>query len=161
YLVHSLRDWLTRKQKETRRGRAELLLADQASDWQTHPEKKRLPSLLQWWQIRWLTQKQSWTGPQRKMMREAARYYLRRGFAATACLLLLLWGGWEGFGHLRARELLNNLRMARMEDVPTVVQDMARYRPWLDEPLRQEYARAEAGGEPGQQLLASLALLPV
>src|SRR5207237_1095408 len=25
YLVHSLRDWLTRKQKETRRGRAELL----------------------------------------------------------------------------------------------------------------------------------------
>src|SRR5262249_15626478 len=28
YLVHSLRDWLTRKQKETRRGRAELLLAD-------------------------------------------------------------------------------------------------------------------------------------
>src|SRR5262249_19575948 len=28
YLVPSLRDWLTRKQKETRRGRAQLLLAD-------------------------------------------------------------------------------------------------------------------------------------
>src|SRR5262249_51797043 len=28
YLVPSLRDWLTRKQKETRRGQAELLLAD-------------------------------------------------------------------------------------------------------------------------------------
>jgi hypothetical protein len=28
YLVHSLRDWLTRKQKETGRGRAELLQAD-------------------------------------------------------------------------------------------------------------------------------------
>ena len=28
YLVHSLRDWLTRKQRETRRGRAELRLAD-------------------------------------------------------------------------------------------------------------------------------------
>ncbi len=27
YLVHALRDWLTRKQRETRRGRAELLLA--------------------------------------------------------------------------------------------------------------------------------------
>ena len=27
YLVHSLRDWLTRKQRETRRGRAELRLA--------------------------------------------------------------------------------------------------------------------------------------
>ena len=31
YLVPSLRDWLTRKQKETRRGRAELLLADRAA----------------------------------------------------------------------------------------------------------------------------------
>ena len=28
YLVHSLRDWLTRKQRETRRGRAELRLAE-------------------------------------------------------------------------------------------------------------------------------------
>jgi serine/threonine protein kinase len=32
YLVHSLRDWLTRKQKETRRGRAELLDAAAAED---------------------------------------------------------------------------------------------------------------------------------
>ena len=31
YLVPSLRDWLTRKQKETRRGRAELRLADRAA----------------------------------------------------------------------------------------------------------------------------------
>ena len=33
YLVPSLRDWLTRKQKETSRGRAELLLADRAGVW--------------------------------------------------------------------------------------------------------------------------------
>ena len=31
YLVPSLRDWLTRKQRETRRGRAELRLADRAA----------------------------------------------------------------------------------------------------------------------------------
>ena len=35
YLVPSLRDWLTRKQKETRRGRAELLLADRTELWNT------------------------------------------------------------------------------------------------------------------------------
>ena len=34
YLVHSLRDWLTRKQRETRRGRAELRLAERAALWQ-------------------------------------------------------------------------------------------------------------------------------
>ena len=33
YLVHSLRDWLTRKQRETRRGRAELRLEDRAALW--------------------------------------------------------------------------------------------------------------------------------
>ena len=31
YLVPSLRDWLTRKQRETRRGRAELRLAERAA----------------------------------------------------------------------------------------------------------------------------------
>jgi hypothetical protein len=31
YLVPSLREWLTRKQKETRRGRAELRLAERAA----------------------------------------------------------------------------------------------------------------------------------
>ena len=50
YLVPSLRDWLTRKQKETRRGRAELLLADRAAVWNARPENRQLPSLLQWLQ---------------------------------------------------------------------------------------------------------------
>ena len=33
YLVHSLRDWLTRKQRLTRRGRAEIRLAEAAKSW--------------------------------------------------------------------------------------------------------------------------------
>src|SRR5262249_27987363 len=57
YLVPSLREWLTRKQKETRRGRAELLLTDRASVWNARSENRQLPSLGQWLQIRWLTQK--------------------------------------------------------------------------------------------------------
>jgi hypothetical protein len=48
YLVPSLRDWLTRKQKETHRGRAELLLADRAAVWNARRENQQLPSLLQW-----------------------------------------------------------------------------------------------------------------
>src|ERR1019366_6845048 len=43
YLVPSLREWLTRKQKETRRGRAELLLADRAAVWNARPENRQLP----------------------------------------------------------------------------------------------------------------------
>jgi hypothetical protein len=60
--VPALRDWLTRKQKETRRGRAELLLADRAGVWNTRPENRQLPSLWQWLSIRLLTQRKIWTG---------------------------------------------------------------------------------------------------
>jgi serine/threonine protein kinase len=68
YLVHSLRDWLTRKQKETRRGRAELRLAERAALWQAKPESRHLPSWWEWLNIRLLTGKKDWTPPQRKMM---------------------------------------------------------------------------------------------
>jgi hypothetical protein len=78
YLVHSLRDWLTRKQKETRRGRAELLLADRAAVWNARPENRQLPTLIQWLQIRWLTGKKNWTPPQEKLMRKAGRYHAVR-----------------------------------------------------------------------------------
>ncbi len=61
YLVHSLRDWLTRKQRETRRGRAELRLAERASLWNAKPENRHLPSALEWANIRLLTRKKDWT----------------------------------------------------------------------------------------------------
>ncbi len=78
YLVPSLRDWLTRRQKESRRGRAELLLADRAAVWNARPENRQLPSLYQWCSLRWLTCKKNWTPPQRKMMNKAARLHALR-----------------------------------------------------------------------------------
>jgi formylglycine-generating enzyme required for sulfatase activity len=161
YLVHSLRDWLTRKQKETRRGRAELLLADRASVWTSRPENRQLPSLLQWFQIKWLTTKKSWTPPQRKMMRKAGRFHAVRGLAVAVAVLLLLGSGWEIHGRLRAQALMDNLLRAPTEDVPAVVADMGPYRRWLDGPLHQAYADAQANGDARKQLHASLALLPV
>ncbi len=69
YLVHSLRDWLTRKQRETRRGRAELRLAERSSLWNARPENRHLPSPAEWANIRLLTRKRDWTEPQRRMMK--------------------------------------------------------------------------------------------
>ncbi|HKI31191.1 MAG TPA: SUMF1/EgtB/PvdO family nonheme iron enzyme, partial [Gemmataceae bacterium] len=160
YLVHSLRDWLTRKQKETRRGRAQLLLADRAAVWTARPESRQLPSLPQWVSIRLLTRRKDWTPPQRQMMRRAGRYHLVRGLAVAAVLLLLLGIGWEVHGRLRAQALMDNLLRAPTEDVPAVVRDMAPYRRWLDGPLYQARAEAEANGDARKQLHASLALLP-
>ena len=99
YLVPSLRDWLTRKQKETRRGRAELLLADRAVVWNSRPENRQLPSLLQWVSIRVLTGKHNWTPPQQKMMRRAAALPGRAGIIDRGHLSL---AGRGGMGKLRA-----------------------------------------------------------
>jgi hypothetical protein len=168
YLVPSLRDWLTRKQKETRRGRAELLLADRATVWTARPENRQLPSLWQWLSIRWWTRSKNWTPPERKMMRRATRYHALGGLVAVACLLLLaevgwvLTGvGWQSMGRMNAHHLRDRLLEAETSDVPRIIKDMAPYRRWLDPLLREDYARAEKENDPRKQLHASLALLPV
>jgi hypothetical protein len=69
YLVHSIREWLTRKEKETRQGRAELLLTERTSLWVRKPEGKYLPNTLDWLTIRLFTNKKNWTDAQKKMMR--------------------------------------------------------------------------------------------
>src|SRR5262249_22917908 len=43
YLFHSLRDGLNRKQRETRRGRAELRLAERSASWNAKPDNRHLP----------------------------------------------------------------------------------------------------------------------
>jgi serine/threonine protein kinase/formylglycine-generating enzyme required for sulfatase activity len=161
YLVHSLRDWLTRKQKETRRGRAELLLADRAAVWDARPENRQLPSLLQWLQIRWHTRKNNWTPPQRKMMAKATRYHVVGGVLAAAVLVLLGLAGWEGFGRLKAQTLRDRLLEATTADVPGIVKDMGSYRSWVNPLLQEAYAQAEKANDRRKQLHASLALLPV
>ncbi len=158
YLVPSLRDWLTRKQKETRHGRAELLLADRAAVWNARQENRQLPSLLQWFGIRCLTKKKAWTPPQRKMMRRATRHQALRGFAVAVLLALIGVGSYEIHGRLQARLLRDRLLEATTADVPGIVYDMAPYRARLN-PLLKD-AQAQEKTDARKQLHLSLALLP-
>src|SRR5262249_3232934 len=73
YLAHSLRDWLTRKQRETRWGRAELRLAERSALWNDKPENRHLPSAPEWANIRLLTKRKDWTEPEHRMMKRAGR----------------------------------------------------------------------------------------
>ncbi len=63
YLVHSLRDWLTRKQQETWKGRAELRLAERSAFWSARPESRHLPSLREFLTIRFSTDKKDLDRP--------------------------------------------------------------------------------------------------
>jgi formylglycine-generating enzyme required for sulfatase activity len=160
YLVPSLRDWLTRKQKETCRGRAGLLLADRAAVWNVRPENRQLPSLLQWLQVQRWTAKRTWTPPQRKMMARATRYHAVRTLAVALVLVLAGWGGYETYGSVKAHGLRDRLLDANTNEVPAIVADMAPFRPWLGSLLRDAYQAAEANHDARKQLHASLALLP-
>ena len=93
YLVPSLRKWLTKKQKTSRSGRAELRLAERSVMWNAKPERRQLPSLWEWLAIRTLTRPAHWTSEQRKMMRVAARrQVLAASFLAVLSLVFLFAG---------------------------------------------------------------------
>jgi len=165
YLVHSLREWLTRKQKETRRGRAELLLVDRAAVWNARPENRQLPSLQQWLQLKWLTQKKNWTPPQQKMMRKAGNYHAVQGMLVGVLLVVATFTGLaireqvnEQRKATQAAGLVQSLLNADTAQVPAIIDRMAEYRKWTDPLLREEYDKAE---DARQKLHASLALLPV
>ena len=89
YLVPSLRDWLTRKQRETSKGRAELKLAERSATWNAKRENKQLPTVTEWLSIRMLTDSKRWTDTQRAMMRKAARVHGTKwgGVLLTALLV--------------------------------------------------------------------------
>ncbi|MCH5376580.1 MAG: SUMF1/EgtB/PvdO family nonheme iron enzyme, partial [Planctomycetes bacterium] len=91
YLVPSLRAWLTRHQKATPSGRAELCLAERSAMWSARPERRQLPSLREWLVIRLLTRTDQWTPSQQRMMRKARRYHgMTTGiFLALAAFFLL------------------------------------------------------------------------
>ena len=166
YLVPSLRDWLTRKQRETRRGRAELLLEDRASVWKARPENRQLPSLLQWFQIRWRTRQMNWTPPQRKMMGQAARYHAARGAGMALLLAIAAFAEltirqqyFEQQNAIQADNSVDSLLTADIAQVPAIVSDLKDYRKWVDPLLRTRLAEASHGSS--AKLRLALALLPV
>ncbi len=166
YLVPSLREWLTRKQRETRRGRAELRLADRAAGWKEKRESRHLPSLWEFLNIRLLTDQKKWAPHDRRMMSNAGRFHgLRVGIAAAALIALAIFGVTvsrqiEESRHADyAAALVKRLLAADSAEVPGIIRELHGYRRWADPLLRREDGDAKPGSN--QKLHLDLALLPV
>ncbi len=119
YLVPAVLTWLRRKQAESRRGRAELCLADRASLWQAKRENRYLPAWWEWLSIRLLTRQRDWTEPQRRMMRWAGVYHGVRAAIVGLALTVVLAGAiglwfWQ------------NAEKKRLDDVRTAAEDAER-----------------------------------
>jgi eukaryotic-like serine/threonine-protein kinase len=168
YIVHSLREWLTRKQRETRRGRAELRLAERAAIWADKPENRQLPSLAEWVSIQTLSRRKNWTGPQRRMMRRAGRVHGLRAIAlgVIAAVVLVVTGvdAWKRRADAeKARAEAAKTRVERLVDadtvdVPAIIQSMHESRALTEPELRKVFQDPRVA--PKAKLHASLALLP-
>jgi serine/threonine protein kinase/formylglycine-generating enzyme required for sulfatase activity len=159
YLVPALRDWLTRKQRATLRGRSELRLAERAAIWESKPEVRHLPALWEWVGIRTLTRPREWTDPQQRMMCQAGQVHGLRTLGAIALLAVLAWSAIEGNGNLRASALVEKLRTANTAEVPAIIQQLSGYRRWVNPRLGSLIETAADSSR--EKIHASLALLPV
>jgi formylglycine-generating enzyme required for sulfatase activity len=124
YLVPSLNTWLTTKQRETRAGRAALLLETISSEWNARPDVRRLPSVGEWISLRCWTRPQDWTAPQRRMMSAAGRRHLAR--LAVLVLVLAASGAAVLFAQHRqqVRATTEQLLVADLSRVPDLLQEL-------------------------------------
>lgn len=163
FLVPSIREWLSRKQKESRQGRAELLLGERSDMWNIRRERRQVPSLMEWLSILSLTRRNGWSGSQRAMMRAAThRHSVMLGTVAALLIVLATVGG--SIRHqLAEREqrrqidvLVKQLSTARTADVPQIINELSAdielARPELQKQIQEHDATSRG------RLHASLAL---
>jgi serine/threonine protein kinase/formylglycine-generating enzyme required for sulfatase activity len=131
YLVPSLREWLTRKQRETSKGRSELMLSERAAAWSLKRENKQLPTLVEWLQIRHWTEPTDWKPHEKGVMQQATRHYVQRlSMAAAVLALVALAGSFMWREMLRQREeieiakLVNTLTKAEPGQIPDIIEKL-------------------------------------
>ncbi len=161
FLVSPLRTWLTSKQQETRRGRAELRLAERAAQWKAKPENRRVPSLWEFLSIGLLTSRRNWSETEQRMMAVAGRLHGVR--TAIAVVLLTATATWLIVERRqrraeRAGVLVNTLVNADIAQVPALLSSLEDYKPEAASLLDVEYQTAPQGSP--QRLNAAVALLP-
>jgi formylglycine-generating enzyme required for sulfatase activity len=158
YLVPALRQWLTRKQRETRQGRMELLLEERTGLWSVKQDGRQLPGWWEWWNILMWTRARNRTAPQRRMLRAATRRHLLQAAVLLLAATLFGWGLWEVYqGPVKADHLVRALASADIEGVDQIIKELDTCRRWADPKLR---VLARESTSPKERLHGSLALLP-
>jgi serine/threonine protein kinase/formylglycine-generating enzyme required for sulfatase activity len=155
YLVPSLRDWLTRKQRETRRGRAELLLAERTAFWESKHETRQLPSLPEYLSAICFVPRRTRTARQHEMLRQAGAYHL----LWTGGALVVLTIFWAAAVGLHQVETWNRVRdaVSAVRDSGTIPPDLralnALPRESVLQPLKTEYSRLRSRNPASQERL--------
>ncbi|MFN5272330.1 MAG: protein kinase domain-containing protein [Planctomycetota bacterium] len=164
YMVPSLREWLTQKQRETKKGRAELKLAERASTWGANPENKQLPTLWEWLQIRRWTDKTKWNKTESQVMVKANRFHGSRLALLSSAFALLIASAMGAKSWIDRRETEREqdervavLQSADVQRLPDELKKVSRLRPGIDAKL--EKAIEATSGDNEERLKLNVALL--
>jgi hypothetical protein len=164
YMVPSLREWLTQKQRETKKGRAELKLAERAATWASNPENRQLPALWEWLQIRRWTEKTKWNKTESKVMAKANRFHGTRLALVSSAFALLIASAMGAKSWIDRREteraqdaLVAVLQSADVQRLPDELKKVSRLRPGID--LKLEKAIEATSGDNEERLKLNLALV--
>ncbi|QEF97611.1 Serine/threonine-protein kinase PknB [Stieleria maiorica] len=157
YLVPAIRDWQAHLQRGTRKGRAEIRLAQRTEVWDSRPDKRHLPTLPEWVSILALTRRDHWDDAQQRMMRSATRRHLSNLALVGFLLLLGGWAAYELASWNRAETLTNQLTVAKVGEVSGLLDQLERRERWALDNLVQIQQQSRPGSPP--HLFSSLALL--
>ena len=104
YLVPSLREWLTRKERATIGGRARIRLAERTAEWTARRSRRYLPTFWEWVVILLFTRRSRRSSAERRLVTAATGYHATRAAFMTLAVAL---------GCLLAVDRLGAVRRAR------------------------------------------------
>jgi serine/threonine protein kinase len=159
YLVQPLRDWLSLKQRQTRRGRAEILLANAAQAWSASPRRQSLPSLIEWLSILVLTRRDKRTDLERRMLHAAGK--VNRGRLVFALFLAAISCAIPFFGaqYIKASLLAHQYGLG-VGNPTQLIGEMESMRFWIDPMLEPKLALAKRESNAREIIRYSVALAP-
>ena len=131
YLVPSIREWLSRKQQDSWRGRCEKRLEERVAFWSARPERRQLPTFWETAQISLGTRSSNWTALQSQMMRKAQLWHGSRVllFGLTAVVALAIGTIWHqksqhALRQHAADELVDRLMVAEIGHVTPILTEL-------------------------------------
>ncbi|MEO1526853.1 MAG: protein kinase [Planctomycetota bacterium] len=126
YLVPAVERWITFRQRETRRGRAELRLAEYASMQSSRGGRKFHLPLFDWLSIRLLSSSHKWTEREKEMMASATARHLRRIVAVLGFAIASVFLGWWMIQRNQAIALVEQLQTVRDEEIGPLLERIDR-----------------------------------
>ncbi len=143
FLVPSIREWLTAKQRASWRGRLHQRLSEATGLWGRQHDSRFLPGFWEWMQMRCLLPSDTLSAGEKSMLRARDG----RSLITIICVAVLL--GVSGFLWRRFQtqtqmdSLIVQLSTAKSDQVPTLIDDLGQFNSRAVEPLAAAVSRQE------------------